>query len=87
MTQNSRDIYKSSNGDRWTLVRIDGRVVVRHRANEPSGGATSDAELLDFLRAGGLGPEKQSLVRLIGTLIDGDATKATEVLPSSSHAG
>ena len=87
MTQNSRDIYKSSNGDRWTLVRIDERVVVRHRANEPSGGTISDAELLDFLRAGGLGPEKQSLVRLIGTLVDGEADEAAEALPRSSHAG
>lgn len=87
MTQNSRDIYKNSNGDRWTLVRIDERVVVRHRANEPSGGTISDAELLDFLRAEGLGPEKQSLVQLIGTLVDSGAAKATGVLPSSSHAG
>ncbi|UXN72309.1 hypothetical protein N8D56_13070 [Devosia sp. A8/3-2] len=60
MTQNSRDIYKSSNGDRWTLVRIDERIVVRHRANEPSGGTITDAELLDFLRAGGLAPRNKA---------------------------
>lgn len=84
MTQNSRDIYNSSNGDRWTLMRIGERVVVRHRANEPSGGAITDVELLDFLRAGGLGPEKQGLLRLIGTLVDGDVAGA---LPESSHAG
>lgn len=89
---NSRDIYKSSNGDCWTLVRIGERIMVRHWANEPSGGAITDADLLDFLRTSGLGPEKQSLVRLIGTLVDGQAepegqARARIVPPSSAHAG
>lgn len=69
MAENSRDIYKSSNGDAWTLVRSGDRVFVRHQANVPSGGAITDAEITDFLSAGGMGPEKQALLRLIATLV------------------
>ena len=67
-----RQLYRSENGDRWSLARDhdSGRVFVRHRPNLPSGGQVSDTRLGEFLVQGGLVPEKQELLRLIGTLVD-----------------
>ena len=71
----ARELYQSPNGDRWLLVRDDGgRVFVRHEANLPSGGAVTDSEISEFLRRGGLGPEKQELLRLIGSLVEDRST-------------
>jgi hypothetical protein len=66
-----RELYRSSNGDRWSLVKNDtsGRVFVLHEANVPSGAHTSDIEIAAFL-ASGDGPEQQELLRLIGTLAE-----------------
>ena len=57
--------------DRWLLVRDPdtGRVFVRHEPNLPSGGQVADIEIGAFLIAAGNGPEKQELLRLIGTLV------------------
>ena len=67
----TRDLYRSANGDRWLLIRDDtSRVCVRHEANLASGGTVTDSEIADFLCQGGLGPEKQELLRLIGSLAD-----------------
>lgn len=67
----SRELYVSSNGDRWLLAReASGRIAVLHEANVPSGGATTRIELADFLKRG-YGPEQQELLRLIGTLVGG----------------
>jgi hypothetical protein len=67
----TREIYRSPNGDRWLLARDPdiGRVFVRHEPNLRSGGQVADVELGAFLIAAGNGPEKQELLRLIGTLI------------------
>jgi hypothetical protein len=46
-----------------------GRVFVRHEPNLPSGGQVADIELGAFLIASHNGPEKQELLRLIGTLV------------------
>jgi hypothetical protein len=46
-----------------------GRVFVRHEPNLPSGGQVADIEIGAFLIAAGNGPEKQELLRLIGTLV------------------
>jgi hypothetical protein len=67
-----RELYRSAaNGDRWSLVRDSqsGRVFVEHEPNASSGGKTSCAEVGDFLARGGNGPERQALLRLIGTLV------------------
>ena len=71
MVLQSRELYRSSNGDRWTLVReADGeRVFVRHEPNASSGGEIRDSEVGDFLVRGGNGPEKQELLRLIAGLV------------------
>ena len=67
----TRDLYRSANGDRWLLVRDDSsRVFVRHEANPASGGTVTDSEIAEFLTQGGLGPEKQELLRLIGSLAE-----------------
>jgi hypothetical protein len=68
----TRELYYSTNGDRWCLAYDPavGRVFVRHEPNLASGGKVSDIELAAFLSQGGQGPEKQELVRLIGTLVE-----------------
>ena len=74
VTIHRRELYTSANGDRWSLARDaeTGRVFVRHQANLASGGNVSDTELSAFLGQSGLGPEKQELLRLIGTLVEDD---------------
>ena len=66
-----REIYCSANGDRWLLARDPdtGRVFVRHEPNLPSCGQVADIEIGAFLIGAGSGPEKQELLRLIGTLV------------------
>jgi hypothetical protein len=68
-----RTLYASENGDRWSLVRDADteRVFVRHRPNLASGGQTSDTDVGEFLVRSGLGPEKQELLRLIGSIAEG----------------
>lgn len=66
-----RELYRSPNGDTWFLGREpeSGHAFVIHQPNAPSGGRLSHIELGVFLRDGA-GPEKQALLRLIGTLVD-----------------
>jgi hypothetical protein len=73
MGQATRDLYKSSNGDRWSLVRDDhsGKVFVLHEPNVASGGRASTAEIGDFLTRDAHGPQHVELLRLIGTLAGG----------------
>jgi len=67
-----RELYASSNGDRWYLARYpdSGRVFVQHVPNAPSGGQPANIELGVFLSRGGNAPEQQALIRLIGGLIE-----------------
>src|SRR5579862_319775 len=48
--ETARELYRSSNGDRWLLVRaaVDGEVFVRHMPNAASGGQSSDIDIGDF---------------------------------------
>ena len=68
----TRELYGSSNGDRWLLARevASGRVFVEHQANAPSGRRRTEIEVGAFLSRGGHGPERQELLRLIGTLVE-----------------
>jgi len=71
VTIQAREIYHSANGDRW-LLALDSdtnRVFVRHEPNLTSGGQVADIALGAFLIGAGSGPEKQELLRLIGTLV------------------
>ena len=38
MTQPIRELYRSANGDRWSLIQDDGKVQVLHEPNAASGG-------------------------------------------------
>ena len=70
MSSGEREIYKSENGDSWSLCRDGERVFVNHRANPSSGGKLTPIELGDFLALGRAGPEHQALRRLVGSLAD-----------------
>ncbi len=78
MSLEAKELYRSPNGDRWSLIRdaASGRVFVRHEPNAASGGRTSDIGVGDFLVRGGHGPEHQELLRLIGTLVEGGPSRA-----------
>ena len=78
MAIRTREIYRSApNGDRWLLAHDadTGQVFVRHEPNLPSGRQVADIEIAAFLIASGNGPEKQELLRLIGTLVRGPDAK------------
>lgn len=81
MTLQTRELYRSANGDRWLLARdpASGRVFVRHEPNLPSGGRASDIEVGAFLAAGGHGPEHRELLRLIGTLVEEGMARSAPV--------
>ena len=66
----TRQLYRSPNGDSWFLVRDPetGSAFVRHQANAPSGGQMTDIELGAFLSASA-SPEHEALLRLIGASI------------------
>jgi hypothetical protein len=67
----TRELYRSSNGDRWYLAHdaLSKRVFIRHEPNVPSGGQSTNIEIGTFLVQGGTGPEHHELLRLIGTLV------------------
>jgi hypothetical protein len=69
MQQPTRELYRSANGDRWSLIRDDSKVLVLHEPNAASGGRPSRLEVGDFLVRDGHGPQHAELLRLIGTLV------------------
>ena len=87
MDTQRRELYASSNGDRWFLVREgdSGRVLVLHLPNAASGGRTSQIEIGAFLNRDARGPEHQALMRLIGTLVEAssDAPRSSPHDPSA----
>jgi hypothetical protein len=67
MVDKAMDIYGSQSGDRWKLIRDDvsGQTLVRHEANQSSGGHRTDLEVNDFLSQAGPRPEYAALRRLM----------------------
>jgi hypothetical protein len=67
MKKAARDIYRNSNGDRWTLIRdaSAGRLFVRHEPNPSSGGRVTDTDVEEFLSVAGSGPEFVALRGLL----------------------
>jgi hypothetical protein len=63
----AENIYRSSNGDLWTLIRDSstGRVTVRHEPNPSSGGRATDMDVEEFLSVDGPGPEFAALRRIL----------------------
>ena len=72
MTVSITEIYRSSNGDRWELVRTTNpaSTLVRHIPNPSSGGRTTDTTVADFLSTNGPGPEYAALRRLLKSTAD-----------------
>ena len=60
------ELYRSSNGDKWTLIREPGSdaLLVRHQPNRASGGQPTVMTAEEFL-AEGHGPQHDALLRLI----------------------
>ena len=70
-TGGTREIYRSSNGDTWQLVReVSANFLVRHTANLSSGGKVTDLSVEQFLAVNCHGPEHEALRVLLGTLPD-----------------
>ena len=71
----AKDFYRSSNGDRWQLIRdiASGRTFVRHEPNLSSGGRTTDTDVEEFLNRTGSSPENLALRALLDkqTRMDG----------------
>jgi hypothetical protein len=77
-----KDLYNSSNGDRWALGRNDsGALVVIHYPNKSSGGRRSEIAVDVFLSHGGGGPEYQALERELA-LLGHQHSEHTELLPA-----
>jgi len=67
MAITATDFYRSSNGDRWQLIRdtASGRSFVRHEPNLSSGGRTTDTDVDEFLNRTGSSPEHLALRALL----------------------
>jgi hypothetical protein len=67
-------IYRSANGDCWSLMtdRVSGRKFVRHEANPSSGGHLTDTDVEGFLAIGGSGPEFVALRDMLTPSSDDD---------------
>jgi hypothetical protein len=61
------DFYRSSNGDRWQLIRdtASGRRVVRHEPNLASGGQVTETAVAEFLDRTGTSPQNAALRALL----------------------
>ena len=72
MTATSEDIYRSSNGDRWRLIRdiTSARAFVRHDPDPSSGGRVTHVPVDEFLSREGHGPEHVALRRLLDKSVD-----------------
>jgi hypothetical protein len=72
MPQTGRVLYRSANGDNWSLVRDEASGVpqVLHEPNQSSGGRPSRTSIGDFLSRDANGPQHFELLRLIGTLVE-----------------
>ena len=67
MALSAEDFYRSSNGDRWQLIRdaTSGRSFVRHEPNLSSGGRVTDTDVDEFLARTGTSPENLALRALL----------------------
>jgi len=72
MAPSVSEIYRSSNGDRWQLLRTadPAHTMVRHIPNVSSGGRTTETPVAEFLSVDGPGPEYAALRRLLASGAD-----------------
>ncbi|SER23271.1 hypothetical protein SAMN05216548_113123 [Faunimonas pinastri] len=80
MTDHTRELYRSSSGDRWLLAKesSSNRAYIRHEGNASSGGHVSEIDIGSFLGNGAHGPEHQALMRLIGSLVGANDDEASQ---------
>ena len=74
MQARTRELYASSNGDKWFL-RHDaesGRIYVKHVANPASGGHQTDYQIHAF-RNRAPTPERDALLKLIASLAEDES--------------
>ena len=69
MSLTNQLLYRSGNGDCWSLMTdaSSGRRFVRHEANPSSGGHLTDTDVEAFLAIHGSGPEFVALREMLGT--------------------
>jgi hypothetical protein len=83
-----KELYRSPNGDRWSLWRnSSGSLAVSHQPNPASGGRASETDVTNFLSAGGHGPEHRALLealRELGMHAGHDVPPAREELPQEA---
>ncbi|MDB5409586.1 MAG: hypothetical protein JWL84_4498 [Rhodospirillales bacterium] len=74
MATKTREIYASSNGDRWSVGTgsDSGRVFIKHEANVPSGGHTTEFEIEEFLKGPPGSPEHQAVMQLVRSQVGKD---------------
>ncbi len=65
------EIYRSSNGDTWQLLREapSARILVRHLANPSSGSRVTNLFVEQFLSLNGPGPEHKALRDLLRRIV------------------
>lgn len=83
MAITAEDFYRSSNGDRWQLIRdiASGRTFVRHEPNLSSGGRTTDTDVEEFLNRTGSSPENLALRALLDKQTSMDPELVREAKP------
>src|SRR6266446_8887593 len=83
MAITAEDFYRSSNGDRWQLIRdiASGRTFVRHEPNLSSGGRTTDTDVEEFLNRTGSSPENLALRALLAKQTRMDPELVREAKP------
>jgi hypothetical protein len=83
-----RPLYISPNGDAWFLARDPetGLALVRHMANAASGEQVTDIELGAFL-SGPQNPEREALLRMIGSFIYGGGGSKSDDAQSAENIG
>jgi hypothetical protein len=79
MPVTAKELYKSSNGDRWILIQEPESkgMAVRHEPNRASGGKSSVLNLEAFLSEGH-GPQHEALLCLL------EDTESTDADPPSA---
>ena len=89
MSNEFRKFAASSNGDSWLLGRDSGSGVayVLHQANQPSGGARTRIEVIDFLQRGRVAPEHHALLVLIGSLAGVEVSEESRDLAAAKTVG
>jgi hypothetical protein len=76
MALSVEDFYRSSNGDRWQLIRdtAAGRSFVRHEPSLASGGRITETDAEEFLNRTGSSPENLALRALLEKHRDAEAS-------------